>query len=191
MGRLTTGRLAVAVILLFPLLVLLLSLTVFEGAPALAAPPNQTPPPGDAAMGKALFMGIVRFQNGGPSCMACHSIAGVGALGGGALGPDLTSAYAKLGEQGINIILSTTPLATMKPVFENRPLTPEEQAHLRVFLQQAPLAERPIESLLTLAALGAAGAAALLLLTHLSWRRRLAGVRRPLVERATQRAPIS
>ena len=42
---------------------------------------------GNAETGKDLFTGVVRFQNGGPPCMACHSTGGIGALGGGSLGP--------------------------------------------------------------------------------------------------------
>ena len=39
---------------------------------------------GNAENGKELFTGMVRFANGGPPCMACHSTGGLGALGGGA-----------------------------------------------------------------------------------------------------------
>src|SRR3989337_709452 len=52
------------------------------------------PHPGPVA-GRALFTGARRLENGGPACMSCHSVAGLGALGGGALGPDLTLAYNK------------------------------------------------------------------------------------------------
>src|SRR3989338_9184569 len=52
-----------------------------------------TPPAGDYATGNALFTGEKRFTNGGPPCISCHS-AGVGALGGGILGPNLTQVYS-------------------------------------------------------------------------------------------------
>jgi mono/diheme cytochrome c family protein len=56
------------------------------------APTTVALPQGDAAGGRELFIGRVAFHNGGPPCMSCHSISGIGALGGGTLGPDLTNA---------------------------------------------------------------------------------------------------
>src|SRR6476646_10160995 len=55
------------------------------------AMPNLGLSKGNADTGKELFTGVARFQNGGPPCMACHSTGGLGALGGGQLGPDLTT----------------------------------------------------------------------------------------------------
>ncbi len=62
-----------------------------------AAAPVAALPPGDAASGREYFVGGKRLKNGGPPCMSCHSISGIGALGGGTLGPDLTDAYRKYG----------------------------------------------------------------------------------------------
>lgn len=158
-----------------------------QGGGPQVAQPGQTPAPsvllGDPVAGKDLFTGVIRFQNGGPACMACHSIAGIGALGGGALGPDLTPAYTKFGEAGLASVLVRTPFPTMNPIFSSRPLTAQEQANLRAFLQQAAVAKRPVEAVGQLAGLAAVGAGVLLVLTQLSWRRRLTEVRRPLTGR--------
>ncbi len=143
---------------------------------------------GDPSVGKGLFEGTIRFENRGPPCLACHSVAGIGALGGGALGPDLTGSYGKFGEAGLIAFLATTPLPTMKPIFDDRPLTEHEQAHLAVFLQQAAVSERTAATVGQLALLGVAGAALLLLLMRIIWRRRLTEVRRPMVARSD--API-
>lgn len=153
-----------------------------------AAPPATQVPvaaslPGDPVIGKALFTGSIAFRNGGPPCMGCHSIAGIGALGGGALGPDLTPAYAKFRDPGMASILAAFPFPTMTPIFRDRPLTAEEQAHLRVFLQQA-VAERPTQAVGQLTLLAVAGAAILLGGAHLLWRHRLTEVRRAMVGRA-------
>lgn len=142
-------------------------------------------PSGDT--GKRLFEGSDRFDNGGPPCLACHSIAGIGALGGGALGPDLTGAYGRFGESGMASILATPPFQTMSPIFDDRPLTEEEQAHLALFLSQAAVSSRTAASVGQLALLGAAGAVVLLLATQLLWRRRLREVRRPMVARSRAR----
>jgi hypothetical protein len=140
-------------------------------------------PAGDPVTGKALFTGAVRLQNGGPPCMACHSIAGIGALGGGALGPDLTPAHTKYGDAGLAAVLGNIPFPTMRPIFAGRPLTPGEQADLRAFLGQ-PVAARASRAVVQLTLLGAIGAIVLLVPVQLAWRRRLTAVRRPLLARA-------
>lgn len=147
----------------------------------------QSQPVGDSSTGKELFEGTIRFENGGPPCLACHSIAGIGALGGGTLGPDLTNAYANFGEDAIDAILATTPFETMQPIFDDRPLTSQEQAHLAVFLEQAPLTERTAASVGQLALLGLAGATILLLLVRFIWSRRLTDVRQPMLARSRAR----
>lgn len=149
------------------------------GAQASAAPL----PAGNPAVGKELFMGTRRLQAGGPPCMACHSIAGIGALGGGALGPDLTLALSKYGgDAGLASVLAAIPFPTMSPIFGRRPLTVEEQAHLRTFMAQAAVIERSPAAVGQLTVLAIAGAAVLAGIVHLSWRRRLTGVRRRMLE---------
>lgn len=145
-----------------------------------AAIPPPSPPAGDLVGGKGLFTGTRRLQNGGPPCMACHSIAGIGALGGGALGPDLTPAFAKYGDAGLASVLATMPFPTMQPIFGERPLTPPEQADVRAFLGQA-VAARPSRAIGQLTLLALAGAVVLLVSTHAVWRRRLTDVRRAVV----------
>jgi cytochrome c2 len=150
-------------------------------------------PTGDPAVGRALFTGGTRLQNGGPPCMGCHSVAGIGALGGGVLGPDLTEAFTRYGgEAGLANFLNTTPTATMNAVWTRQPLTPDEQANLRAFLQQtAALLERPAETLGPLALIVVVVAALLLILAQVYWRRRLTGVRRPMVARMRHHPPAA
>jgi len=134
---------------------------------------------GDPIIGKDLFTGAIAFQNGGPSCMACHSIAGIGALGGGALGTDLTPVYGKLGAAMITWPQNVPP---MKPIYAAKPLNPQEQAHLLAFFK-GTATERPTQEIGKLTFLALAGLIVLLLLAQLVWRRRLPGVRRFLVKR--------
>jgi mono/diheme cytochrome c family protein len=161
-------------------------LAAAPGGPAAAPAPGGAvaPAPGDPAAGKELFMGRRRLRNGGPPCMACHSIAGLGALGGGALGPDLTPAAAKYGDAGLASVLATVPFPTMSPIFGRQPLAPDEQADLRAFVQQAPVAGRAPGAMGRLSAFAVAGAAILFGVAHVTWRRRLHGVRAPMVARA-------
>ncbi len=168
------------------------ALIAYLAAPGPVGAAVQAPalPPGDAHAGKELFTGIRRLQNGGPACMGCHSISGIGALGGGALGPDLTLAATKFGDSGLASVLANLPFPTMNPIFGRRPLTPEEQANLRAFIGQASVTGRSTRAAAQLTGLAAGLALLMFAAAGLRWRRRLGGVRRPLIERArTQGAP--
>jgi mono/diheme cytochrome c family protein len=139
-------------------------------------------PPGDPMIGKELFNGMLRFQNGGPPCMACHSVTGIGALGGGALGPDLTPAVEKYGgAKGLDAFLGGVPTATMNAIWSQKPLTPEERANILAFLQQAAVQRRPSRAVWTLTGLAVGGLVVLLVLAQLVWHRRLIEVRRPML----------
>ena len=154
------------------------------GAKAAAAPVAALPP-GDPEAGRALFVGGVALQNGGPACMSCHSISGIGALGGGTLGPDLTDAFHKYGgDAGLASFLASVPTPTMNAVWNKHPLTPQEIANLSAFIQAGAVSERPLGSVGKLALLAVAGLVILLVIGALYWRRRLLGVRIPLVARA-------
>jgi cytochrome c2 len=154
-------------------------------AAAAPAAPALKLPPGDADAGRALFVGNTRLKNGGPPCMSCHSISGIGALGGGTLGPDLTNVYSTLGGQsGIASFLSTTPTPTMNAVWSKHPLTPQEIANLAAFIKEGAVAQRPLNALAELIVLAVIGAIILVIIAATYWRRRLRGVRIPLVGRA-------
>jgi mono/diheme cytochrome c family protein len=106
-------------------------------APAEAKPLPQTQ--GDPALGRALFLGQKALQNGGAPCQACHTVAGVGFLGGGALGRDLTDAAQRLGgEAGLAALLQNpvSPFPVMREAYRNKPLTQAEAAALAAFLVQ-------------------------------------------------------
>lgn len=155
-------------------------------APAAAAAPAL--PAGNAARGQALFLGEKRLENGGPACMVCHSVADMGALGGGALGADLTQVYDRYGGQaGLAAFLGSPATTTMNAVWANQPMTDQERADLVAFLQTTSVAARPASTLWSLAALATLLAATMAVAAGLWWRHRLRGVRRPMVERATAR----
>jgi mono/diheme cytochrome c family protein len=150
------------------------------GAPP--PPPTDTTPAaaaGSAAKGKSLFTGTKQFENGGPPCLSCHTIAGIGPLGGGALGPDLTKAYAKLGVGAAGFVGPT-----MAPIFGDQPLTAPERAALAAFLEDASTKERPGSAVWALALLALGGLALLVIVAVLIWPRRGLSVRRPLVDTA-------
>lgn len=148
------------------------------GAPALQANPEN---------GKDLFTGVARFQNGGPPCMACHSVGGIGALGGGQLGPDLTEVVARYGgAAAVNAFVGGTPTPTMKAVWSQRPLTDQERANVVAFLGQAEVSKRPAQAIWQLAGVAVLGLVILLAIAAVRWQDRLKfGVRRPMVAKPT------
>lgn len=155
------------------------------GASPAPAAPSSAPQPaaaGDADAGRALFTGATGFANGGPPCMACHEVSGIGALGGGSMAKDLTTTYATLGEQGLASVLKTTPFPIMKEIYAGHGLTDQEVAHLLAFFGQTASAgqARPASSIVFLV-LGAAGFLVLLGAISVFWARRSRGVRQALV----------
>jgi len=138
---------------------------------------------GNPEIGKELFTGVARFANGGPPCMACHSVGGIGALGGGQLGPDLTGVLGRYGgATGLDAFVAGTPTPTMRAVWSQHPLTNEERASVVAFLGQAGVSERPAEAIWQLGGLAALGLVVLLVVAGLRWQNRLRnGVWRPMV----------
>ncbi len=111
--------------------------------------------------------------------MACHTVNGVGPLGGGALGPDLTHVYARYGRQGLAAALGSLPFPTMQGVFANTPLSPDDQSDLLAFFQQADQQGgqvRTQQNLLTLLAAGSSVAALLLVGMLMFWPQQRMGI---------------
>jgi cytochrome c2 len=150
-----------------------------------AAPQTANAPAvkGNPQIGKELFTGVVRFQNGGPPCMACHSAGGIGALGGGQLGPDLTEIVKQFGgAPAVDAFVAGLPTPTMKAVWSQRPPTAQERANVVSFLGQAEVTQRPAEAIWQLAGLAVLGVVILLTIAAWRWQYRLRfGVRGPMV----------
>lgn len=137
---------------------------------------------GDPQIGENLFVGSTQLQNDGPACIGCHGISDVGLMGGGTLGPDLSNAAARFGDPGLTAALQALPFPSMSPIFDEQPLTEEEVAHLEaLFLETDSVTSSAMDFSFVLAGLGGLGV--LGLLSQLIWRKRLKGVRKPLVGR--------
>jgi cytochrome c2 len=154
-----------------------------SSAAAAAAPAVE----GNAEAGKELFTGVARYANGGPPCMACHSVGGIGSLGGGQLAPDLTTVVSRFGgPSAVDAFVAGTPTPTMKAVWSKQPLTPQERANVVAFLAQAAVTERPASAIWQLGGLAALGAVILLVIAAIRWQNRLRfGVRRPMMAQPT------
>ena len=135
----------------------------------------------DSTIGRWLFVGRRGLANGGAPCISCHSVAGVGALGGGTLARDLTGAATRYGP-GLPQVVQTPPFPLMQAVYGPRPLTAEETSHLVAFLQNIAQDEASAGSAkLPFPAAGLGGMVVLLVLAGVIWRGRLRGVRKPLI----------
>ncbi|GAB4207919.1 MAG: hypothetical protein Fur006_66270 [Coleofasciculaceae cyanobacterium] len=160
---------------------------------------SNPPIAGDALMGRQLFAGTIPFQKGGSACMSCHTVNGIGSLRGGTLGPNLTHVIDRYTEVGLKGVLPTLSFPTMQSIYQNSQLTEAEQAHLLAFFNatnqsETGTREQEVSNTSTFAAsfhlsptwkfilLGVGGFLLLALLSQITWRDRLTGVRQRLVE---------
>lgn len=141
----------------------------------------------DIDRGRAIMRGDIAQLKGGPACLSCHTVRGVGALGGGRLGPDLTKVYERLqGRKGLSTWLSAPATPTMQSVFRTTSLDAEEILPIVAYLERAANqgGEDTGVGRITFLLLGLGGAVALLAVMDGAWRNRFRAVRGPLVESA-------
>lgn len=91
---------------------------------------------GDIERGKSFFQGGALFENGGPSCIACHNVTHEDVMPGGLFAKDLTDVYSRLGE-GLVSWLGAPPFPAMAATYNNNPLTEQERVDLTAFLKYA------------------------------------------------------
>lgn len=86
--------------------------------------------PGNVATGRALFTGRRPLENGGLACTPCHK-AGVD---GGRLGPDLTTAFDRLGEAPLLSGIENANYRVMSAHYGHHPITKQEALHIATYL---------------------------------------------------------
>ncbi len=150
---------------------------VAQSAPAV-------PAADDIEAGKDLFTGRSRFQNGGPACGSCHSVATLPFPGGGTMAPDLTHEYSKLGPEGMHYALRTLYFPAMNALFLKRQLTDQEERDLSAFFQDADRAQRSRALTGIFGGVAVLGLLVLIGITGASGRGRVHSVRRKLLKRA-------
>jgi hypothetical protein len=141
---------------------------------------------GSVAAGRALFLGTVHFQNGGPACSACHSVAALAFPGGGTMGPDLTRVYSKMGPEGLNSALETLYFPAMTPLFRYRPLTLNERRDLAALFESVDR-QQPATHTPAIVGISLASFFILIVITGVAGRHRVRSVRRTLLERTRVR----
>ncbi len=140
----------------------------------------------DIELGRELFLGRKSLMNGGPSCISCHSVTGVGGLGGGTLAPDLTTVFERYeGRKTLATWLTAPATPTMQSVYKKHPLDAEEVlplvAYFQHTLQRSP--EDPATARLNFVLIGLGGTILVLGFFDVVWNKRFRAVRRPLVEK--------
>lgn len=143
----------------------------------------------EIALGRTIFLGRQPLANAGPPCLSCHTVGGLGGLGGGRLGPDLTRVYERMGSRrNLATWLSAPATATMQPLLRGRALQPSEVLAITAFLEDE--AKRGGEAgtvpLLNFFLLGLGGAVLALWAFGAIWKGRFRAVRRPLVRGEAQ-----
>ncbi|MCP3162557.1 c-type cytochrome [Myxococcus qinghaiensis] len=93
--------------------------------------------PEEVARGRSLFEGTEPLTNGGAACISCHDVRGLGIAGGGTLGPNLTFAFARMGEKGMRPALAKLEGPMMGALYAKAPLVEEEQYALKAYLADA------------------------------------------------------
>jgi mono/diheme cytochrome c family protein len=149
--------------------------------------------PSDVDAGLALFTGSTPLKGDGAACISCHNVNGVGRLGGGTLGPDLTAVNTKYKDPELIGILQNPNFPTMKSVFGTRPLSDEEIVQLFAYFQNAKLTQPAAQvnpGVVRIdrwfVVVGFFLAMLSVWMFSLIWRNRLRGVRQPLVEAAAR-----
>ena len=137
---------------------------------------------GDAERGRRLFNGQLEFENGGSSCITCHSLPGLGFLGGGSLGIDLLTSELTAAE--IASSLTNVNYKLMKDIYTDRPLSAEEVNDVVTFIQEAQTSNDKDPDDFWFVLLGACGVIVCFFIIQVLWSKRLKSVRKDLLNRS-------
>lgn len=150
--------------------------------------PVTTATAADVSRGRDLFLGREGLKAEAAQCVSCHTVRGAGGwIAGGLLAKDLTNAFGRLGDQGLDAALKSPAFPVMNKVFAAHPLQADEVFALRAFLHDANRREPGVDDPLSLPLVALLGTVAVLIALNAAWARRLRGVRQPLVQRRGSR----
>lgn len=135
---------------------------------------GRTAAPEVVEMGENLFGGQKRLTNGGPACISCHSAGTAGMFGGGTLGLDLTEAFSKFTDKGLDAALTNKTFVTMGLTYSGKDLTPDEIYSLRAYLSNVERSSDGPRNIgaMPFLSLGVLGSCWILGMGHMVWRRR-------------------
>ncbi len=89
----------------------------------------------DILIGQDLFSGKKGFENGGVSCISCHTLRTDAITSGGNLAKDLTDVFDRLGKDGTGGVITGLPFPQMKTSYQDHQITEEETNQLLAFLK--------------------------------------------------------
>ena len=138
----------------------------------------------DVANGRKIILGERHLANGGPACISCHSVDDIPMLGGGRLAPDLTKVYERMrGRKNLASWLQAPATPTMRPLFVNTSLTNDEIMSIVAYLETTARQPQQASDTATLSFffLGLGGSVLGFIGADTIWRKRLRGVRKPMV----------
>jgi mono/diheme cytochrome c family protein len=151
------------------------ALAVADQAETQAQPASEE----DIQTGQDLFQGILRFEEGGPACNACHEVRNDAVIVGGFLATELTTVFSRMGgAAGVTAILGQPPFPVMQAAYENHSLTEQEVTALVAFLEYTnseQYNQLPRDYGIGLFASGAIGAGILFFFFGIVWRGRKKG----------------
>jgi mono/diheme cytochrome c family protein len=139
----------------------------------------------DISKGRSYFSGSLKFENGAPPCVSCHTVNSIPGLGGGRLGVNLTDVYQRLGEsRGLSVWLEAPPTATMVPIFSKHVLNEQEIISLMAFFKnEVEVQSRPqFASVANFILYGILGTIIFFSVFGAIWANRFKAVRRPMVK---------
>jgi mono/diheme cytochrome c family protein len=144
----------------------------------------------DRSLGRSIFLGKQRLENGGAACISCHSMHDTPLLGGGALAADrraadLTNVFERLdGRKALSAWLAAPSTETMQPIFKGHPIASDEIHALVAYFEESAgkAPAQPAASRVAFLLIGLLGAVAIVFGFDAIWKRRFEGVRQPLVE---------
>lgn len=141
----------------------------------------------DIDAGRAVFTGAQALRNGGPACISCHTVRGLGGLSGGRLGPDLTLVYERLqGRKGLGAWLTNPASPTMTPIFKKTPLQGDDILPLLAYFEATAKngGSDDTTARLNFLLVGMGGTVIGLVVLDGVWKKRFRGVRRQLVNKS-------
>lgn len=128
----------------------------------------------EVKIGKMLFEGTQRLENGGASCISCHSVNSNDVIPGGLYGVELTDAFQKY-SVGLSAWLGNPNITAMEASYQNNPLTEVEREELSKFLQyvmENKDTQNASDGFLMLSVGGLGGLILILILVSLLWMKR-------------------
>jgi hypothetical protein len=145
--------------------------------------------------GQQYFQGERRLANGGAACNSCHDVRNDAVIGGGVLAVELTTAFSRMGRNGMRAILGQAPFPVMQVAYEDKALTEDEIISLVAFLEFADSEEYnqlPRDYGIGLFLTGTAGAGFLFAFFGVLWRgRKVKSVNQAIYDRQIKSQDLS